>query len=120
RSARVRPRGIQAAVRRGSLVLGLRRESRHERVVLTDLADLGGAARRAKVLEEVGVDLLVVLPLLGCAVLVADGLNRADRLASSAVHALVRVDVEHALALVDAVHRSLFDACLVEYINACL
>src|SRR6202035_245867 len=85
-----------------------------------DLADLRGTARRAKLLEEVSVDLEVVLPLLGGVVLVVDRLNWADGLASAAVHALVRVDVKHALALVDAVHRALFDACLVEHINACL
>jgi hypothetical protein len=93
-------------------------QCRDDRVVLAGLADLGGAAGGAKVLEEVGVDLGVVLPLLGDVVLVVDGLNRSDGLAGAAVHALVRVDVEHALALVDAVHRALFDACLVEYIDA--
>src|SRR5699024_5959535 len=39
-----------------------------------------------------------------------DRLDRAHRLAGAAVDALVGVDVEHALALVDAVHGTLLDA----------
>src|SRR6202012_5287537 len=87
-------------------------------VVLADLPGLRRAARRAELLEEVDVDLVVVLPLLGDVVLVVDGLDRAHRLARPAVHTLVRVDVEHALALVDAVHRALFDAGPVKHIDA--
>src|SRR5262249_51447215 len=64
------------------------------------------------------VGLVVVLPLVRHIVLVEDGLNRADRLAGAAVHALIRVDVEHPLALVDAVDRALLDAGLVEHIDA--
>ena len=45
-------------------------------------------------------------------------IDRADRFARAAVHALVRVDVEHALALVDAVDGAFFDACSVKHINA--
>src|SRR5215469_6245297 len=105
---------------RASLVLALRGQGGDGWVVLADLACLRGAAGRAKVLEEVDVDLVVVLPLLRHVVLVVDGLYRADRLAGSAVHTLVRVDVKHPLALVDAVHRALFDARLVKDIDAWL
>src|ERR1019366_8990692 len=66
------------------------------------------------------VRLVVVLPLIGDVVLVEDGLHRADRLAGAAVHALVRVDIEHALALVDAVDRAFLDARPVEHIDAWL
>src|SRR4029453_14486046 len=47
-----------------------------------------------------------------------DGLHRADGLAGAAVHALLRVDVEHAVALVDAVDRTLLDAGLVLDVDA--
>src|SRR4029077_16393719 len=95
----------------------LRRQRGHDRVVLGDLAQLGGAARGAEVLEELHVGLVEVLPLLRCVVLVEDRLDRADRLAGAAVDALVRVDVERALALVDAVDRALLDAGLVLHIH---
>jgi hypothetical protein len=85
---------------------------------LADLAGLGRAAGRAQLLEEVDVDLVVVLPLVRNVVFVVDGLDRAHRLARPAVHTLVRVDVEHALTLVDAVHRALFDARSVKHIDA--
>src|SRR5579859_7618388 len=68
--------------------------------------------------EELHVGLVEVLPLVGYVVLVEDRLDRAHRLTGAAVHALVRVDVEHALALIDAVDRALFDARLVEQVNA--
>ena len=90
----------------------------HEGRVLVDLADLGGAAGRAEVLEELVVRAGVVLPLLRHVVLVEDRLDRADRLTGTAVDALVGVDVEHPVALVDAVDRALLDACLVEHIHA--
>ena len=69
--------------------------------------------RAAEVVEELDVGLVVVGPLLGDVVLVVDGLHGADRLAGTAVDALVGVDVEPALALVDAVDRALLDAGLV-------
>src|SRR6266498_5207325 len=89
-------------------------------MVLVDLADLRGAARGADVVEEVDVRGVVVLPLLRDVVLVEDRLNRADRLARPAVHALVRVDVEHPVAFVDAVDRALLDARSVQHIDAWL
>src|SRR5262249_55444864 len=96
----------------------LRRQRGYQRMVLVDLAGLGGAAGRAEVLEELDVGLVVALPLVGYVVLVEDRLDRADRLARTPVHALIRVDVQHALALVDAVHGAFLDARLVEQINA--
>src|SRR6516165_2059560 len=75
-AAPVRPRGTGGAEWRVSLFLGLRRERRDQWVILADLPRLGRAARRAEFLEEVDVDLVVVLPLLGHIVFVVDGLNR--------------------------------------------
>src|SRR6185437_14156120 len=71
-------------------------------------------------LKELDVDPVEALPLGRHVSLEGDRLDRADRLARAAVHALVRVDVEHPVALVDAVDRALLDARLVEQINAWL
>jgi len=46
-----------------------------------------------------------------------DGLDRAYRLACSAIDALVRVDIHHAIAFVNAVDRTFFDARLDEKID---
>src|SRR4029453_18211305 len=85
-------------------------------------ADLGRAAGRAERVvalgEEGGVGGGEVLPLRGHVVLVEDGLHRADGLAGAAVHAFVGVDVEHAVALVDAVDRAFLDAGLVLDVDA--
>ncbi|EGJ74913.1 putative ferredoxin [Streptomyces sp. Tu6071] len=96
---------------RGSPVL--RRKGGDEGVVALDQAQLAGPAGRAQLVEELDVRLVVVLPLLGGVVLVEDRLDRADRLAGTAVDALIRVDVEGTLPLVDAVDRALLDASLV-------
>src|SRR5680860_378866 len=92
---------------------GLRRERSDQGVVLGDLAELGCAAGASEVVEELDVGLVEVLPLLRCVVLVEDGLDRADRLAGTTVDALIGVDVERALTLVDAVDRTFLDTGLV-------
>src|SRR6185437_13844390 len=84
------------------------RQGGDERGVSADDAELAGTARRAERLvaagERPGEELRVLpgvhLPLLRQIVLVVDRLHRAHRLARPAVHALVRVDVQHPLALV--------------------
>ncbi len=73
---------------------------------------------RADVVEELDVGLVVVLPLVGQVVLVVDRLDGADRLARTAVDALVGVDVERALTLVDAVDGAFVDAGAVLDIHA--
>src|SRR5574341_1288257 len=70
--------------------------------------------------EEGRVRLGERLPLGGDVVLVEDRLDGADRLAGAAVDALVRVDVEHPLALVDAVDRAFLNARLVLHVDAWL
>src|SRR5262245_12283722 len=70
------------------------------------------------VLEELLIQLDEVLPLIGRLVLSEDRLDRAHRLASAAVDALVRMDVEHRVAFVDAVHRTHLDAGLVLNVDA--
>src|SRR3989338_3112196 len=90
---------------------------------------LRGSARRAGsglrgrldariVLEELLVQLGEVLPLVRDLVLGEDRLHRAHGLARAAVDALVRMDIEHGLALVDAVHGADLDAGLVLDVDA--
>src|SRR5690242_21759813 len=90
----------------------LRRKGRHDRVVLVDLAYLGGTAGGAEIFEELHVRPVEVLPLVRHVVLVEDRLNGADRLTGAAVDSLVRVDIEHALAIIDAVDLALLYAWL--------
>jgi hypothetical protein len=82
-------------------------------VIPSDGTDLGCSARRADFLEKVHVDGVVIAPLLWNIVLVIDGLYWADWLAGSAINTLIRVDVEHAVTLINAVNRALIDAGLV-------
>ncbi len=91
-----------------------------QRVIAADPAGPGRAAGRAKLGEELGVDLLVPGELGGQVVLVVDRLDRAGRLAGTAVHAFVRVDIELAVTLVDAVHGAFLDTGLVQHVGAWL
>jgi hypothetical protein len=79
---------------------------------------LGGSSWRTNGFEKVNVGAVVISPLLWDIVFVVDRLNRANRFTSTAINALVRVDVKHAVALVDAIHWAFFDACLVFKVNA--
>src|SRR6185312_3796636 len=96
---------------------GLGRQRRDERVVLGDDADLGSAAGGSEVVEELDIRLVVVGPLRRGVVLVEDRLDRADRLARAAVHTLVGVDVQHPVALVDAVDGALVDAGAILHVH---
>ena len=87
-------------------------------MVAGNFAHLGRAARGTYFVEELNIRLVVVGPLARKVVLVVDRLDRADRLTGTAVHALVGVDVKHAVALVDAVNGALFDASFVFNIDA--
>src|SRR5262249_58020436 len=78
----------------------------------------GGGLDAWIVLEELLVDFGVLLPLGRQLIIDEDRLDRADRLARTAVDALIRMDVEHRLALVDAIHGTDFHAGLVLDIDA--
>jgi hypothetical protein len=79
---------------------------------------LGGAAGRTDRVEELHVDVVELGLVGGDVVLVVDGLDRAHRLAGAAVDALVGVDVQHPVALVDAVDRTLLDAREILHVDA--
>src|SRR5262245_62917655 len=70
------------------------------------------------VLEELLIELDVVLPLIRGLVLGEDRLDRADRLAGAAVDALLGVDVQHLVTLVNAVNRADLHAGLVLHADA--
>jgi hypothetical protein len=61
---------------------------------------------------------VVLTPLARKVVLVVDRLYRAHWLASTAVHALIRVDVKHTVTLINAVDGTFVDAGFVLYIDA--
>jgi hypothetical protein len=75
-------------------------------------------AGRAYLLKEVNIYAVVLCPLLGGVIFVIDSLYRANWLAGTAVNALIRMNVKHSVALVDAVNRAFIDARLVFYIDA--
>src|SRR6266403_574122 len=79
---------------------------------------LGGRLDSGIVLEELLVQLDEALPLIGCLVFGEDRLDRAHGLTSAAVDAFVRMDVEHRVAFVDAIHRTDLDTGLVLHVDA--
>jgi hypothetical protein len=82
-------------------------------VISWDWSNFRSSTWRSNLREEVNIRLVVLAPLTGKIVFIIDSLNRANRLARTAVHTLIRVDVKHAVALVDAVNWALIDTCFV-------
>src|SRR5262245_19820206 len=78
----------------------------------------GGGLYAWIVLEELLVDLGVLLPLGRQLIVDEDRLDGAHRFTRATVDALIRMDVEHRLALVDAIHGTDFHAGLVLDIDA--
>src|SRR5690606_33177490 len=96
----------------------LRGQCGDDRMVARDHADLGGTAGRPDFGEELDVRRVVVRPLVRQVVFVVDGLDGADRLARTAVDAFVGLDVEHPVALVNAVDGAFIDAGAVFDVHA--
>ena len=86
-------------------------------MISRDWANFGSSPWRSNLREEVNVCLVVLTPLTRKIIFVIDSLYRANRLASTAVHTLIRVDVKHAVTLIDAVDWALIDTCLVFHIH---
>jgi hypothetical protein len=86
-------------------------------VIAWNWANLRSASWGTNLGEKVNVRLVVLAPLTWQVVFVVNGLDRANWLTSSTVHALIRVDVKHAVALIDTVHRAFVDASFVFDIN---
>jgi hypothetical protein len=87
-------------------------------VISGDCSDFGSSAWRTDGLEKFHIGFVVIGPLLRNIILVVDGLNWTNWLTSSAVHTLVWVDVKHAVALIDAIHRAFFNAGFVFQVHA--
>jgi hypothetical protein len=96
----------------------LRRECCNDCVIFIDQAYLARTARRTNSLEELDVGGRVRSPLLWNVVFVINRLYRADRLAGATIDALIGLDVEHSLTLINAVNWAFFNAGLVLEIDA--
>jgi hypothetical protein len=102
-----------------SVLCALRKRERcNDRVILIDQANLARPARRTDSLEELDVGGGVSTPLLWNVVFVINRLDRTDRLAGATIDALIRLDIEHSLTLIDAVNWAFFNARLVLEIDA--
>jgi hypothetical protein len=82
-------------------------------VISGNSSNLGSSAWRSNGFEKLHIGFVVIGPLLRNVILVVNCLDRTNWLTSSAVHALIRVDVKHAVALINAIDRAFFDAGLV-------
>jgi hypothetical protein len=89
----------------------------HNRMIGISCTNFARSSWRSKFDEKFGVNFRVFLPLRGDIIFVVDRLNWADGLARTAVHALVRLYVEHSSALIDAINWALFDARLIFHID---
>jgi len=87
-------------------------------MVLVSRAKSRSAAGGPQLVEELGVDVEELLLIIGQVILVIDGLDGAYGLASAAVNALLRVNVEATLTLVNAVDGTLLDASTILDIHA--
>jgi len=81
--------------------------------IAVDQAQLRRTTGGTDFVEELGVRRGVVLVLFGNIVFIEDRLDGAHGLARTTIDALVGVNVEHPLALVDAVNGAFLDAGLV-------
>ena len=79
--------------------------------------DFARTTWRSQFDKELGVDLGIIFPLSRDIILIIDRLDWTDGFAGTAIHALIGLYVEHASALIDAIHRALFDARLVFHID---
>lgn len=96
-----------------SVALRLLLDLEYDRMVLASRADLAGTTRRAEFIEEFSVVALESLPLTWDIVLVIDRLDRTYRLTRTTIDTLIGLDVEHPLALIYAIDRTLLDTGLV-------
>jgi hypothetical protein len=78
---------------------------------------LCGAARRANLVEKFNIGFVIISPLLREIIFVIDCFNRAYGLAGTTVHTLIRMNVEHPVAFIDAVHRTFINAGTVLHID---
>jgi hypothetical protein len=82
-------------------------------VISRDWANFGSSSWGSNLGEEVNVCLVVLAPLARKIVLVIDRLNWANWFARTAIHTLIRVDVKHAVTLVNTIDWTFVDASFV-------
>jgi len=82
--------------------------------------DLCSSTWGAKFYEKLGINFWILFPFAGNVILIVNSLNWADRLAGTTIHALIRLDVEHSVTFIDAIHWALFDAGLIFHIDTWL
>jgi len=82
--------------------------------------DLCSSTWGAEFYEELGVNFREFFPVSWNIILIINCFNRAYRLASTTIDALIRLDVEHSVSFVNAIHWALFDAGLIFHIDAWL
>jgi len=70
--------------------------------------------------EKLGINFWILFPFTWNVILIVNSLDWADRLAGTAIHALIRLDVEHSVTFIDAIHWALFDAGLIFHIDTWL
>ena len=99
-----------------SLLASLR-QCRNHGMIRIGGSNLARSTWGANRLEEDGVYFTVLLPLTRDVVFIIDRLHRTDRLTGAAIDTFIGLDVEHPSALVNAVHRTLFDTGLILYIH---
>jgi hypothetical protein len=87
-------------------------------VILVDDAHLGGTTRGPHLHKELHVGGVILRPLLWQIILVIDGLHWTYRFTRTTVHTFVRMDIEHSVALIDAIHRAFVNATAVFEIYA--
>jgi hypothetical protein len=85
----------------------------YERYVKGLSTKLCCATWTAKNVEELGVNGGVGLPLFRHIVFVINSFNWADWFAGATVHTFIRLDIEHPVTLIDAIHRAFFNASTV-------
>ena len=86
-------------------------------MVVVNGTKTGCAAGRSQVFEELSVDIVVFRLVFRQIILVVDGLHGTDGLACPAVHAFLGVDVEHPIALINAIDRTLLDTSPVLHVD---
>jgi uncharacterized membrane protein YGL010W len=70
--------------------------------------------------EELAINCAILLPLRWDIIFVIDRFHRTDWLTGTTIHALIGLDIEHAIAFIDAIHWALFDAGLIFHIDTWL
>jgi hypothetical protein len=89
-------------------------------MVMICKTDLCSSTWGAKFYEKLGINFWILFPFAGNVILIINRLDWTDRLARTAIDALIRLDVEHAVAFINAIHWALFDAGLIFHIDTWL